>query len=55
LLFTSKVAANDHIVTDAAIDAAVTRGDASEVPLPGATFHCEAVPARLYNMAKPLT
>ena len=55
VLFTSKAAANEHIVTDAAIDAAVERGDAIEVPLPQATFHCQAVPARVYNMAKPLT
>jgi hypothetical protein len=55
VLFTSKAAANEHILTDAQIDAAVDRGDAIEVPLPPATFHCQAVPARLYNMAKPLT
>jgi hypothetical protein len=54
VLFTNTAAASEHIVTDAQIDAAVDRGDAIEVPLPPATFHCEAVPARLYDLATPL-
>jgi hypothetical protein len=54
VLFTSKAAANEHLLTDAQIDAAVDRGDAIEVPLPDATFHCQAVPARVYALGTPL-
>lgn len=54
VLFTNSAAANEHILTDAQIAAAVARGDAIKVPLPGATFYCAWVPARVYNMATPL-
>jgi hypothetical protein len=53
VLFTSTAAANEHLLTDAAIDAAVDRGDAIEVPLPQLTFHCEAVSARVYELGTP--
>ena len=54
VLFTSKSAANEHILTDAQIEDAVDRGDAIEVPLPQATFLCAAVPASVYQRAQPL-
>jgi hypothetical protein len=54
VLFTSKAAANEHLLTDAQIDAAVERGDAIEVPVPTLTFHCQAVSARVYALGTPL-
>ncbi|MDP9296016.1 MAG: hypothetical protein M3O88_04890 [Actinomycetota bacterium] len=54
VLFTNSAAANEHILTDAQIEAAVARDDAIEVPLPGATFYCAFVPARVYDLATPL-
>lgn len=54
VLFTSKAAANEHLLTDAQIDAAVERGDAIEVPVPDLTFHCQAVSARVYALGTPL-
>jgi hypothetical protein len=54
VLFTNTAAANEHIVTDAALEAAVTRGDAIEIPLPQLTFYCTAVPARLFERATPV-
>ena len=54
VLFTNTAAANEHIVLDSQVDAAVDRGDAIEIPLPQATFHCQAVPARVYQLGTPL-
>ena len=54
VLFTSTAAANEHLLTDAQIDAAVARGDAIEVPVPDLTFHCAAVSARVYALGTPL-
>ncbi len=54
VLFTSAEAANEHILTDATLDAAVDRGDAIEIPVPPLTFHCEVVPARIWQMATPV-
>ena len=53
VLFTSKAAANEHLLTDAQIAAAVTRGDAIEVPVPALTFHCQAVAAAVWARATP--
>jgi hypothetical protein len=50
VLFTSTAAANEHLVTDAAIDAAADRGDVILVK-PGITFLCAVVPATTYNRA----
>lgn len=55
VLFTSKAAADEHLLTDAQIEAAVARGDAIEVPVPALTFHCEAVSASVYAQATPVT
>jgi hypothetical protein len=52
VLFTKKAAANTHLTTEAAIDAAVARGDAIEVDL-GFAFHCSVVSAAAYNNGTP--
>jgi hypothetical protein len=54
VLFTSTAAANEHLLTDEQIDEAVERGDAIEVPVPAATFHCQAVSAHVYELGTPL-
>ncbi len=54
VLFTSKAAANEHLLTDAQIEAAVARGDAIEVPVPQETFHCERVSAAAWAGGTPL-
>jgi len=54
VLFTNSTAADEHILTDAQIAAAVTRGDAIEIPLPTLTFICTWVPAAVYGRATPL-
>jgi hypothetical protein len=54
VLFTSKAAANEHVLTDTRIDELVASGDAIVVPRPTRTFICASVPARLYDMATPL-
>jgi hypothetical protein len=51
VLFTNK-AANTHLTTEAAIDAAVARGDAIEVDL-GFAFHCSVVSAVAYERGTP--
>lgn len=55
VLFTSAAAANTHLTTLAQLDAAVSSGQAFEVPLPQLTFHCEVVPATTYDNATPVT
>lgn len=55
VLFTSSDAAQEHLLTDAQIDAAVERGDAIEIPLPELTFHCQAVSARVWELATPVS
>ncbi len=54
VLFTNSAAANEHITTDAQIDAAFDRGDVIEIPLPALTFVCSVVPAVTYNHAVPV-
>jgi hypothetical protein len=58
VLFTPQGAAdgaiNEHVLTDAQIDALVASGDAIVVPRPTRTFICASVPERLYDMATPL-
>jgi hypothetical protein len=55
VLFTNSAAANEHILTDAQISAAVSSGNAIEVPLPARTFICASVPATVYALGTPLT
>lgn len=54
VLFTSSSAANEHITTEAQLDAAIARHDAIEIPLPQLTFDCVAVSASVYNRATPV-
>jgi hypothetical protein len=53
VLFTNPVAAMTHITTLAQINAAVGSGNAIEVPIPPATFHCSSVSAAAYWRATP--
>jgi len=53
VLFTSRAAANEHLLTDSQIAAAVARHDAIEVPLPALTFHCARVSAAVYALGTP--
>jgi len=48
VLFTNPDAATTHITTLQQINADVTSGDAIEVPIPPATFHCSSVSAKAY-------
>jgi hypothetical protein len=54
VLFTSKAAANEHLLTDTQILAAKVRGDVILVPLPSLTFTCAVVPAALWNRGTPV-
>src|SRR2546425_1242543 len=50
VLFTNSAAANQHITTDAELDAAIRHGDVMPpIPLPQFTFLCAVVPAATYN------
>lgn len=53
VLFTNKAAANTRLTTEAAIDAAVARGDAITVDL-GFSFTCVVVPANVYWKGTPV-
>jgi len=59
VLFTSKAAANHHLITLAQVNAAVRHGKAIEVPLdgtngtPNLTFHCSVVSAAVYARGTP--
>jgi hypothetical protein len=46
-------AVNQHILTDAQIQAVLTSGDAIKVQLPTRTFICASVPAVVYDNATP--
>ena len=54
VLFTSKLAANEHLITLAQIDEAVARGDAVLVSLPPAALHAEQVSSRVWQLATPV-
>jgi hypothetical protein len=53
VLFTNADAAKTHITTLAQIKAAEAAGNAFEVPVPPATFHCSSVSATAYWRATP--
>ena len=55
VLFTNTAAANTRLTTLAQINAAVSSGNAIEVPNPSSTFHCEVVPANIYAKSTPVT
>ncbi len=54
VLFTNPAAANTHITTLAQLRAAEQAGNAFEIALPPAIFHCSVVPAAPYNNGTPL-
>jgi len=51
VLFTNAAFANTCLTTLAQVNAAVSSGQAIEVPVPSATFHCQVVPATVYVLA----
>jgi hypothetical protein len=59
VLFTSKTAANQHLVTETQVEDAVDSGEAIEVPLdgtngtPNLTFTCAVVTAAVYAQGAP--
>ncbi len=53
VVFTNSAAANSHLTTDAAVEAAVSSGDAIEIDL-GFAFHCSVVSAATYAHATPI-
>lgn len=54
VLFTSKDAANTHLITETQVEDAVASGAAFEVPLPQLTFHCAVVSQAVYARGTPL-
>jgi hypothetical protein len=54
VLFTSTAAANEHLTTSAAIDAAIARGDAIAIPLEAAALHAEQVSGQVWSLANPV-
>jgi hypothetical protein len=54
VLFTSKAAADQHLLTDAAILAARDAGQVVLVPVPALTFNCAVVSSALWNRATPV-
>ena len=54
VLFTSRAAAEQHLLTEAAIDSAIARGDAIAVPLDAAALHGAQVAAKAWELATPL-
>jgi hypothetical protein len=54
VLFTSKAAANEHLITDDAILAAKARGDVRLFPSPLRTFNCAVVSEAVWNLGTPM-
>jgi hypothetical protein len=54
VLFTSKAAANVHLITDDAILAAKARGDVRLFPSPLRTFNCAVVSEAVWNLGTPM-
>lgn len=54
VLFTSKAAANEHLLTDASILDAAANGDVVLVPAPNLTFDCAVVSAATYDHGTPV-
>lgn len=54
VLFTSKAAADEHLLTDVQILAAKDRGDVILIPVPQLTFNCSVVPASVWNLGAPV-
>ena len=54
VLFTSKDAANEHLLTDAAILSARDRGDVVLIPVSQLTFNCAVVSVAIWNQGTPV-
>jgi hypothetical protein len=54
VLFTSKAAANEHLLTDDAILAARDRGDVILVPVAALTFNCSVVSSAVWGHGTPI-
>jgi hypothetical protein len=54
VVFSSAAPARQHLLTEADVHAAVTRGDAMTIALPGATLHGELVPTTVWTLATPV-
>jgi hypothetical protein len=55
VLFTNTTAAQTRLTTLTQLNAVVNSGNAIEVKLPQLTFHCEVVPANVYEKSTPVT
>lgn len=55
VIFTNSAAASQHVTTLSQITTLVSTGNAIEVPVPQATFHCASVSAAVYNQGTPFT
>jgi hypothetical protein len=55
VLFTSAAAANEHLTTRVAIEAAIARGDAVAIPLEAAALHGEQVSSQVWADAVPVS
>jgi hypothetical protein len=54
VLFTSKTAANEHVLSDNRILELRAAGEVTLIPLPAKTFLCAIVPQRIWDMATPV-
>jgi hypothetical protein len=54
VLFKTKAAATEHVVTDARIKELQSEGKVDVIPLLARTFNCVIVPQRIWDMATPV-
>jgi hypothetical protein len=54
VLFKTKAAADEHVLTDARIEQLHEAGLVDVIPVPPLTFLCAVVPQRIWNMATPV-
>lgn len=54
VLFKTKAAANEHVLTDARIQELADAGKVDVIPVPPLTFLCAVVPQRIWDMATPV-
>ena len=54
VLFKTKAAANEHVLTDTRIEQLKEAGEVDVIPVPPLTFLCAVVPQRIWDMATPV-
>ena len=54
VLFKTKAAANEHVLTDTRIEQLREAGTVDVIPVPPLTFLCAVVPQRIWDMATPV-